>query len=107
MRKLTEEMIAKYEKPKNKSTGVEGISREFLESLDLDTLPTIIKEGKSMSGDYAVMNSNGQVFSYDRFTPRAASIYFKPSFAGRQVIVGVKDDGEIIFSNGRWFIVKE
>lgn len=36
------------------------------------------------------------------FTPRANSIYFKPSFGGREILLG-QVDGKPIYSNGVWF----
>lgn len=102
MKKLTEDQINKLVKNKNESTGVDEISREMLESIDLDSLPKVIKETKSWSGDFAIVLDNGQCFARDKFQPRAGSYAFKPSFAGSQVLIGLWN-GEPLFSNGVWF----
>ena len=40
----------------------------------------------------------------DGFVPRKGSMFFKPSFAGRKVLLGIYK-GEEQFSNGVWFSV--
>ena len=102
MRKLTEGQINKLVRPKNESTGVDEITVEMLESIDLDKLPKVVRETRSWSGDFAVVLDNGQCFSRDKFQPRAGSYAFKPSFAGSQVLIGLWN-GEVLFSNGVWF----
>ncbi len=99
MNRLTEEEIAMHIKPRDKDTGVEAITREMLESIDLDTVPEI---ERTRWGDICV---NGYHYNYDSFIPRAGSHAFKPSFAGAQVLIG-KEGRILIFSNGRWFLGK-
>ena len=99
MNKLTEQEILKYIKPRNGATGVDGITREELEAIDLDSVPEVIKAGN----EGKIFGLNGEkLYKYDNFTPRANSHYFKPSFAGRQVLLG-RTGRELHFSNGRWF----
>ena len=99
MNKLTKNEIEKYIKKPNKETGVKGITREYLELIDLDKVPDIIE---FKSKEY-IKNSQGESFRYDNFTPRSKSYCFKPSFGGSQVLMG-KIDRELYFSNGRWFV---
>lgn len=103
MRKLTEEKIKLLMQQAQPKKGVDAVTREMLEALDLDELPTIVQHFRTMGGDHAVLMSNGSAFSLDRFTPRAGSIYFKPSFAGRQVLIGINDSDLPFYSNGVWF----
>jgi len=96
MNKLTEEEILSYIRPRNSLTGVEAITRVYLESLDLDTIPELIREGEFL------VTKTGSAYKFDSFTPRSGSIYFKPSFAGDQVLLG-RIGRKLFFSNGRWF----
>jgi len=98
MNKLTEEEIESYICLKNGSSGVDGISRELLESINLDDVREVevntCRDRISIDGE--------QAFKLDRFTPRSSSYAFKPSFAGRQVLLG-RVGRKLFFSNGRWF----
>lgn len=97
MKKLTKDDMREYIKPKNHATGVDGISEEDLAKIDLDAVPVLARDG-----DF-VTDSAGNRFKYDSFTPRSGSYAFKPSFAGRQILIGKFDDGKLLFSDGRWF----
>lgn len=103
MKRLTEEQINLLVKPRNPKTGVDAITREMLEAIDLDELPTIVRHFRCPTGDSGILFSDGRAYSQDRFTPRAGSIYFKPSFAGRQVLMGIGGNGLPKYSNGIYF----
>lgn len=97
MNRLTEQEIAKYICDADKNTGVDAIDRETLEAINIDEVPKVTKKGDR------IFDSEGkQIFKFDHFTPRAGTAYFKPSFAGRQVLLG-REVRELYFSNGRWF----
>ena len=98
MNKLTEEEILNYIKPRNKNTSVDAITREFLEGIDLDTVQEV-----SIKDDVMLDDQGKRLFELDRFTPCAGTTYFKPSFAGRQLLLG-KQGRKLWFSNGRWFV---
>ena len=98
MTKLTEEEIQKYIKPENKSTGVDAITYEMLASIDIDKVPLLTRN------EDVVTTSAGVKFKLDRFIPRIGSYFFKPSFAGTQVLIGKYADGTLLFSNGVWFV---
>lgn len=97
MNRLTDEEIKKYIKEKNRETGVDGITEERLRSIDLDNVPEVIDQGL-----YIKDKNDKIIYKYDSFTPKAGSIYLKPSFAGDQVLMG-RVGRELLFSNGRWF----
>lgn len=97
MNLLTKDEIDKYIKTANRETGVDEISREKLERLDLDTVPDVVSRIGCV-----IKTSSGESYNYDSFTPKANSTYLKPSFAGRQIAIA-KQGREVIFSNGRWF----
>jgi len=97
MNKLTAEEANKYIKPANKSTGVDAITKESLENIDLDKVPEVVKHRDRIRDTEGV-----QLYKLDRFTPRSGSYAFKPSFAGRQVLLG-KSGRDLFFSDGRWF----
>jgi len=98
MNKLTEEEINKYIIPKNHTTGVDAITREYLEQIDLDEVPVVTRKYDR------IMDADGkQLFKLDRFTPCANSYAFHPYFAGRQILMG-REGRELYFSNGRWFV---
>jgi len=103
MRKLTDAQIRLLEKPANPNTGVDAITREMLESLDLDTIPTLVKTFRCPTGDLGFLFSDGRAYNRDNFTPRAGSTYLKPSFAGRQVLLGLSASGLPVYSNGVFF----
>lgn len=101
MNKLTEQEIESYVMEKNTGTGVDAITREYLETIDLNTVDEInvppFVDGR------CITNKDGKpIFKYDSFTPRAGSIYLKPSFAGSQVLMG-RVGRKLYFSNGKWF----
>ena len=96
--KLTDEEIHRYMKPANKSEGVDAITREMLESIDLDKVPDLVRDGERLKTP-----EGKNIYKLDRFVPRSGSYAFKPSFAGRQVLLG-KQDRDLFFSNGRWFV---
>ena len=98
MKRLTKEEMQRYIKPKNIRTGVEAITEEMLCSIDLDVVDVITREGNT------VKTSDGAKYKFDSFTPRSDSYAFKPSFAGRQILIGKFENGELLFSNGRWFV---
>lgn len=103
MKRLTDEQMAKLVIPANKSTGVDAITIDMLKDIDLDTVPTLVRLFRCPTGDTGYLFSNGHAYNRDRFTPRAGSIYMKPSFAGRQVLLGLNKDGLPIYSNGVFF----
>lgn len=97
MKRLTESEILSYIKQKNTKTGVYGIDRNILEKIDKDSLLEL-----SMDGNLLKDNTGKALFKFDSFPPKANSIYLKPSFAGRQIVLGIVED-RIIFSDGVWF----
>lgn len=97
MNKLTKYEIDKYVREPNKLTGVDGISREYLESLDLDMIATVVKKGTRIVDLF-----DTPLYRKDNYSPRAGTTYLKPSFAGRQVLMG-REGRELYFSNGGWF----
>ena len=99
MNKLTPKEIEAYAIERNTATGVDGIPKERLQKIDLDDIREIVHKGDKIE------SLDGKLlFKRDSFTPRAGSIYLKPSFAGRQIIMG-KTGRQIHFSNGRWFAI--
>ena len=100
MNKLTEDEILKYICEENKETGVRAITRQQLESIDLDTIPDVVEKYT-----YSIKNSDGITYIYDSFTPRAGVYAWCPSFAGSQYAIA-KEGRNIIFTNGRGFIVE-
>ena len=96
-KRLTDEEIEKYIKPKNEKTGVDAITKEMLSALDLDKVMEVVRDG-----DYIRTKEGEQIFKLDRFTPRSNSYAFKPSFAGSQILMG-REGRELYFSNGVWF----
>ena len=97
MEQLTEQEIIKYLKPRNNSTGVDAITQEDLAKIDLNSVREVVKK------HHRIFSSDGdQIFKFDSFTPRSESYAFKPSFAGRQVLIG-REGRELYFSDGRWF----
>ena len=103
MNKLTEEEIVKYIKAPNRETGVKGITRERLESKDLDDVREIIVPNQMLDGSFITDTDGKKLFKYDSFTPRAGSYAFKPSFAGDQILMG-RVGRKLYFSDGRWFV---
>ena len=97
MRKLTEGEILAYIKDEDKSTGVRAITREMLESIDLDNVREIVRDGE------LIKSADGQtIYRFDRFTPVKGSHYTKPSFGGSQILIG-RSGRKLYFSDGRWF----
>lgn len=94
---LTDEEIKDYIKKENNKTGVDGISEERLKSLDLDKIPELER-----SDDCLQEVGGSHVYERDCFTPKAGSIYLKPSFAGRQVLMG-RIGRNLYFTHGVWF----
>ena len=103
MNKLTEEEIVKYIKTPNSKTGVKGITRERLESINIDDVREIIVPNPMLNGSVITDTDGEKLFKYDSFTPRAGSYAFKPSFAGDQILMG-RVGRKLYFSNGRWFV---
>lgn len=103
MNKLTDEEIKKYIKTANKNTGVKAITEKDLKNIDLDEVPEIIFPDVLVDGSIITDLNGVQRFKYDSFIPRVGSIYFKPSFAGRQVLMG-RVGRKLYFSDGRWFV---
>lgn len=103
MRKLTDKQIELLIKPANPNTGVDAITREMLEAIDLDNTPTLVRTFRCPTGDVGFLFSDGKAYNRDNFAPRKGSIYFKPSFAGRQVLLGLNASGLPMFSNGIFF----
>lgn len=92
---------------------VDRLSLEEISKIDIGGLrklrylcPTEKVNYRYLPGDrYArhLVDENGVVrYCEDYFTPRKNSIYLKPSFAGRQIVMGVVD-GVPVLSNGVWF----
>ena len=102
--KLTEEEIKEYIRTENYKTGVNGITEEDLKKIRLNKVRQIKIEYSSHYGEDVVCDlKTGKVlYKYDAFTPKAGSIYLKPSFAGRQVLMG-RIGRKLYFSNGQWF----
>jgi len=98
MKRLTKEEMQKYLLPENRKTGVNAITEAMLSSIDMDNIDTFVRSGN------IVTTSSGRKYQYDSFTPRSGSYVFKPSFAGSQILIGKDDNGELLFSNGRWFV---
>ena len=96
--KLTEAEIRKYILPANTYSGIDEITESDLRAIDLDNVQEV-----ELSFD-VIKNLEGRIL-YRRgdFVPKAGSIYLKPSFAGRQVIMG-RTGRELHFSNGIWFM---
>ena len=97
MNRLTKQEIEAYIKPENERQGLDAITREQLEAINLDDVIELVKDG-----DRLKTQEGKNAYKLDRFTPRAGSIYFKPSFAGRQVLLG-RQGRKLFFSDGRWF----
>lgn len=97
MKRLTKEEIQEYILPKNARTGVDAITEAMLSDIDLDSVPLLTRDGN------VVIDSNGARYKFDSFTPVSGSYAFKPSFAGRQILIGKYPNGKLLFSNGRWF----
>ena len=97
MIKLTEDEILTYIKDEDKSTGVCAITREMLESIDLDNVREIVRDGEF------IKTKDGQtIYRFDRFTPAKGSYCTNPSFGGRQILIG-RSDRKLYFSDGNWF----
>jgi len=103
MKKLTEDQMELLVKPRNQETGVNAITREMLDKIDIDEVPFVVRRFKNYTGDDSVLMSDGRAYHRDRFTPKSGSYAFKPSFAGRQILIGKQENGRLIFSNGIWF----
>lgn len=101
MVRLTKEEAQEQVIEEKPSQGIKGVNLESLMSIDLDSVPDLITDFKQIDG-FVIENKDGERFKYDAFTPRVGSIYFKPSFAGRQILMG-KTGRVLRFSNGRWF----
>ena len=99
MNRLTEDEIKKYECDSDKKTGVDKITRAMLESIDLDEVPNVLKR----VGDI-MYTSDGKVYKYDCFTPKAGTYAWCPSFGGSQILIA-KNNRDLIFTHGRWFII--
>ena len=102
MKNLTKEQAKKYVRERNPAAGIDAITIEYLLSIDLDSVPNIVERGKRYGSNF-VKFSDGCVYTFDLFTPKANSTYLKPSFAGRQVLMGKDENGDLMFSNGSWF----
>ena len=103
MNKLTEKEISSYILEPNRETGVDGITRNRLESIDLDMVIEIIVPDPLLDGSFITDTGGNKLFKYDSFVPRARSYAFKPSFAGSQILMG-RIGRKLYFSNGRWFV---
>jgi len=95
--KLTASEIESYIQAGNEAQGVRAITREQLEAIELDKVRDLVH-----CGDRLKTPEGNNVYKLDRFTPRSGSYAFKPSFAGRQLLLG-KQGRRLFFSNGRWF----
>ena len=99
MNKLTSEEIELYVRPANETAGIEGITRERLEAIDLDAVNEVVVDR------HTIMSPSGVVlYKFDNFTPVARTVYLKPSFAGRQILLG-RVGRQLYFSNGNLFAV--
>lgn len=102
MDKLTQDEIDLYIKPANSAIGVKAITESDLLEIDLDEV-TEINQPSFFDGSYITDKKGNKLFKYDSFCPRAGSIYLKPSFAGRQILMG-RVGRKLFFSDGRWFV---
>jgi hypothetical protein len=92
------------------NNAVDILSLEDLSKIDIEKLLTLrFLESAERSnyhycpGDRQLVDENGIIrYCYDNFTPRSGTVYLKPSFAGRQVVMGMVD-GIPVLSNGVWF----
>lgn len=75
-----------------------GISRQYLESLDLDGVRPLVKIGNTLREP----TSGVCAYHRDTFTPRVCPSRFKPSFRGEQYLMG-RQDRTLFFSRGEWF----
>lgn len=100
MNRLTEEEILRYICSHNIRTGVDGIYRTDLEDLDLDEVRDVVRVGNRIND-----TEGNQIFKLDTSSPKPNSYAYRPSFAGRQVLLG-KEGRILYFSHGRWFIGK-
>lgn len=98
MNKLTEDEIASLIKPRDPKTGVDEITEEMARAVDLDALHELTRS-PTQEDEYI---AGGALYKRDYFAPRAGTVYMKPAFAGRQVLIG-KMGRRPIFSNGVWF----
>lgn len=98
MNNLTKEEVGSYIRFRDEATGVDGVSREYLETLNLDDVRIVeintVRDRISVGGQ--------QIYKLDSFTPRYDSCAFKPSFAGSQVLLG-RVGRTLFFSDGVWF----
>ncbi len=101
MNKLTAAEIIKYTKAVDKSSGVDGITPEVLARIDLSKVREVVRDGDRLMSSAGKQGK--QIFKLDNFTPRLKSYFFKPSFAGSQVLLG-RQGRELFFSDGRWFV---
>ena len=105
MRSLTEEQISYYLGLYSGYGPVKPVKRQQLEEIDLDTIPKVVEELNDVMGKKIKLKlDNGNIFIFDSFTPRSGTIYCKPSFGGSQLLIGMDTNGEILFTNGRWFV---
>ena len=96
--RLTEQEINKYITPGIPDQGISAITREELMAIDLDNVIEVEKRS-----DRIFDKQGRQIYKREYFTPRVNSYAFKPSFAGRQVLMG-KQGRELFFSHGVWFL---
>lgn len=97
MNKLTNEEIEKYVLDYDKVTGVGAITREYLETIDLDEVPEIVEMRQFKN----IVNSKGTEYHHGGYTPRVGTGY-TPSFGGQQILMG-RIGRDLYFTNGRWF----
>ena len=103
MRKLTEEQIQRYIKPAQKLgryKWVEEISEERLRKIDLDAVPKFVRRYiYEPTGEMGIVMSNGFRYKCEANALKANM----PSYSGRQILIGLDQSGELIFSDGVWF----
>jgi len=70
----------------------------------IDNLIKMVERKRSsFMHEYLYNTDTGSLFAKELgFVPRDNSMFFKPSFAGRQVLLGVRN-GKEVFSNRVWF----
>ena len=104
MNGLTNDEVLLYIIERNHITGVDGITENDLKKINLDEIREIIVPRITIDGDFIADINGNKIFKYDDFIPKVRSTYLKPSFAGRQILMG-KVGRKLYFSNGQWFIV--
>ena len=105
MNKLTKDEIKLYIKSEDEETGVKAITEDYLRKINLDEVPEISLPEMLIDGACISDLMGKPLYKYDSFTPIGNSHYFKPSFAGTQVLMG-RVGRKLYFSNGRWFMIE-